>query len=135
MNAVAADISARMNDMATQLKRAHIKLMRHPATCLYSGVILMGESSVVEDCPTAYTDGINKRYGREFISKLKMPELCGLVMHENLHVMLKHIPRHKDLMKKDSRLANVAMDFVVNDIIMELYKLHPELIKLSLIHI
>jgi predicted metal-dependent peptidase len=119
-----------VNDMTMKLKKAHINLMRHPETCLYSGVILMGESNVIDDCPTAYTDGFNKRYGRGFIEKLDMKELCGLVMHENLHVMLKHIPRHRDLMKKDAKLANVAMDFVVNDVIVELNKKAPDLIKL-----
>lgn len=123
-------IPASTHDATLKLKKAHIKLMRHPETCLYAGVILMGESSVDAGVPTAYTDGVNKRYGKDFLDKLDMAETCGLVMHENLHVLLKHIPRHRDLMKKDMKLANVAMDFVVNDIIVELSKKDPELIKL-----
>ena len=89
-------------DIETRLKKAHIKLIKHPETCLYGGVILMGETSVVDDkarCPTAYTDGYNKRYGREFMESLTDREIAGVVMHENLHVLLKHIPRHRDLMK------------------------------------
>jgi predicted metal-dependent peptidase len=104
--------------LSTVLKKAHIALMRHPETCLYSGVILMGESSVIENCPTAYTDGFNKRYGAAFIQTLPEIELRGLVLHENLHVLLKHIPRHRDLMKADGKLANAAMDYVDNAIIM-----------------
>lgn len=131
MNAVmTGSMPVSTQDAALKLKKAHIKLMRHPETCLYAGVILMGESSVDVGVPTAYTDGLNKRYGKEFLDKLDMPETCGLVMHENLHVLLKHIPRHKDLMRKNARLANVAMDFVVNDIIVELSKKDPALIKL-----
>jgi predicted metal-dependent peptidase len=42
--------------------------------------------------------------------------LRGLVLHENLHVGLKQIPRHRDL-SHDHKLLNYAMDFVVNDII------------------
>ena len=45
-----------------RLKRAHVILMQHPETALYSGIMMMGESTVIEDCPTAYTDGLNKRY-------------------------------------------------------------------------
>lgn len=113
MNAVMQQV-----DAETRLKKAHIALMRHPETCLYAGVMLLGESSVQdENCPTAYTDGINKRYGREFMNTLDDSEVRALILHENLHVMLKHIPRHRDLIKEDSQLANVAMDFVVNDII------------------
>jgi hypothetical protein len=46
----------------TQLKKAHLRLMRHPETCLYSGIILMGKSEVEDEPYTAYTDGKNKRY-------------------------------------------------------------------------
>lgn len=109
-----------MDTQELKLKKAHIRLMRHPETCLYSGVMLMGESSVVDDCPTAYTDGKNKKYGRKFLEQLSVEETAALALHENLHVLLKHIPRHRDLMKQDARLANMAMDYVVNDIIVNL---------------
>lgn len=128
MNAVVREI-----DFETRLKKAHISLIKHPETCLYGGVILMGESSVVDDpkqCPTAYTDGFNKRYGRDFMSKLTDLEIRGVVLHENLHVLLKHISRHRDLSKRNHRLANIAADYVVNDIIIELSKKDPNLIAL-----
>ena len=48
----------------TRLKKAHIALMKHPETALYSGVMLMGKSSVEDEKFTAYTDGVNKRYSR-----------------------------------------------------------------------
>lgn len=120
-------------DMNTKLKRAHIRLLRDKDTVLYGGIILAGETSIVEDsneCPTAYTDGWNKRYGAEFLQKQTDQTTAGLVLHENLHVFLKHLMRHKDLMKEDARLANQAMDYVVNDIIVELSKKNPNLIKL-----
>ena len=120
-------------DFAIRLKKAHIRLLRHPETCLYGGVILMGESSVIDDpreCPTAYTDGYNKRYGRDFMDKLNDQEVSGVVLHENLHVLMKHIPRHRDLSKENHRLANMAMDYAVNDIIVDLSAKDPTLIKL-----
>lgn len=110
-------------DAELKLKRAHIRLMRHPETCLYSGIILLGDTQVVDgddDIPTACTDGINTYYGREFLNGLTDEETTGLALHENLHKLLKHISRHKDLAAKDPMLANVAMDFVVNDVIMNL---------------
>ncbi len=51
-----------MSKQETRIKRGHITLMKHPSTALYSGVMLMGTSSVEENVPTAYTDGINKIY-------------------------------------------------------------------------
>lgn len=110
-------------DAELKLKKAHIRLMRHPETCLYSGIILLGDTKVVDgddEVPTACTDGINTYYGREFLNGLTVEETAGLALHENLHKLLKHIGRHKDLTAKDPMLANIAMDFVVNDIIMNL---------------
>lgn len=130
MNAVAEAIPVSTHEATMKLKKVHIRLMKHPETCLFSGILMMGESSVDVGIPTACTDGVNKRYGKDFIEKLSLAELGGLVLHENGHVMLKHIPRHKDLIKQNPRLANVAMDFVINAIIMEISKKVPDLVKL-----
>ena len=106
----------------TRIKRAHITLMQHQNTALYSGVISSGKNEVIDAKTegmkfTAYTDGVNKVYCREFIETFKSePKLRGLVLHENLHVALKQIPRHRDL-SHVHKLLNYAMDFVVNDII------------------
>lgn len=104
----------------TRLKKAHIALMKHKETALYSGVMLMGKNSVIEDNVTAYTNGVDKKYGREFISKLTDAELRGLILHENLHVALKHIPRFKKEFKDNPQAINVATDYAVNDVIMNL---------------
>ena len=106
----------------TRIKKAHITLMQHPSTALYSGVIASGNNEVIDGEKeggkfTAYTDGINKVYCREYIAEYDSePKLRGLILHENLHVGLKQIPRHRDL-EHDHKLLNYAMDFVVNDII------------------
>ena len=109
-----------MDELNILLKKAHIRLMKHPETCLYGGAMLMGESSISEKAFTAYTDGFNKRYSAVFLSTLPLEETTGLALHENLHVILKHIPRHMDLIKENAKLANAAMDYVDNDIIMNL---------------
>jgi predicted metal-dependent peptidase len=106
------------NKQEVRLKKAHIALMKHPETALYSGVMLMGKSEVSEEMFTAYTDGVNKKYSKPFLETIDSePKLRGLVLHENLHVALKQIPRGKDMFKEDSKVANMAADFVVNDII------------------
>lgn len=104
----------------TRLKKAHIALMKHKETALYSGVILMGQSGVDDDVPTAYTDGRNKRYGRAFMEKLSDAQLRGLIMHENLHVALKHVGRFTKEFKDEPMLINVATDYAVNDVIMSM---------------
>lgn len=103
-----------------RIKRAHVTMMKHPETALYSGVFMLGETSVVDDTPTAYTDGLNKRYGRKFIDGLTDAELNGVVLHENLHIVFRHLLHSRDLFEEDQRTANMAADFVVNDVIMSL---------------
>ena len=106
------------NKQEVRLKKAHIALMKHHETALYSGVMLMGKSEVSEEMFTAYTDGVNKKYSKPFLETIiSEPKLRGLVLHENLHVALKQIPRGKDMWKEDAKISNMAADFVVNDII------------------
>jgi len=106
----------------TRLKKAHIALMKHPQTALYSGVMLMGKSEVIDGEGTAYTNGVDKRYYRKFIEEHIKSEAClrGLVLHENLHVALKQIPRGREMFKENPKLANIASDLVVNDIIVNI---------------
>lgn len=111
-----------MQKQMTRIKKAHVAMMKHPQTALYSGVMLMGTSEVVEDAKfSAYTDGVNKKYGLAFLKTVNNnAKLRGLVLHENLHVALKHIPRGVDMWKKDSRIANISADYVVNGIIKDI---------------
>jgi predicted metal-dependent peptidase len=108
-----------MSKQETRVKKAHIALMKHPETALYSGVMLMGKSTVVDEgCPTAYTDGVNKVYGRKFLEGVDTePKVRGLILHENLHVALKQLPRGVDMFEENRKLANIAADMVVNNII------------------
>ena len=102
----------------TRIKRGHITLMKHPDTALYSGVMLMGSTEVAEGKFTAYTDGLNKRYARAFVKEIKEEaKLRGLILHENLHIALKHPVLGKSMFKENPKMANMAADFVVNDII------------------
>ena len=101
-----------------RIKKAHLALMKHPQTALYSGVMLMGKSSVFEGNFTARTDGVNKDYCANYMDKQKEDAVIrGVVLHENLHVALKHIVRCRDMYEHNKRLAGLAVDFVVNDVI------------------
>jgi len=103
-----------------RIKQAHSVLSRHPETCLYGAVMLMGESTVVDKPKpfTACTDGRNKFYGAQYLSELETQgEINFIVLHENLHVGLNHIPRFASMVRKDPNTMNRAMDYVVNGII------------------
>jgi predicted metal-dependent peptidase len=106
-----------------RVKKGHIALMKHPETALWSGVMMMGTTSVVDDdSVTAYTDGVNKRYGRKFLQAIckTQEEVNGLILHENLHIGLRHLIHNIDLFREDRKLGNMAADYVVNDMIVSL---------------
>lgn len=97
-----------------KIERANVALLGNPHTMAYAGVIMVGQYEVRSDCPTAMTDGLNVIYGEEFIHKLSDPEIRGLVMHETLHKTFQHTFLWRKLFERDARMANVAVDFVVN---------------------
>jgi predicted metal-dependent peptidase len=115
-----------------RIKKGHIALMKHPETALWGGVMMMGATEVVDEAITAYTDGINKKYGRTFLQTIcpTQPEVNGLILHENLHIGLRHHLHGADMFKEDGDKANKAADYVVNDMIMEISKKYPDLVQL-----
>ena len=115
-----------------RIKKGHIALMKHPETALWGGVMMMGATEVVDEAITAYTDGINKKYGRTFLQTIcpTQPEVNGLILHENLHIGLRHHLHGADMFKEDGDKANKAADYVVNDMITEISKKYPELVQL-----
>ena len=120
-----------MQKQTNRIKKAHVALMRSPHTALYSGVMLMGTSEVTEGNFTAYTDGKNKRYSKSFLESItEDTQIRGLVLHENLHVALKHMQRGVGMWKENAKLANQAADYVVNSIIMGIQSKDTNLIKL-----
>jgi len=110
-----------------RIKKAHVALMKHPETALFSGVLMLGESHVVdEEGITAYTDGLNKKYGRAFVEAVckKDSQLNALVLHENLHIVFRHLLHNRDLFVENRQRANMAADYVVNDVITHIKEKH-----------
>ena len=109
-----------MQEAIKKLEKATVDLLRHPETAAYAGVLVMGRTTVVDDIPTACTDGVNEKYGEAFLNKLMLPEVRGLKLHETLHKVFKHTVRGLPYWKKNPKLANMAADYVVNDVIMNI---------------
>ena len=100
-----------------RVERCHIDLMKTPQFVAYSGVLMVGSVKVESDpmkCPTAYTNGRDVVYGRDFISKLTDAELRAVILHENKHKMYRHIATWKHLWKENPSKANRACDYVIN---------------------
>lgn len=97
-----------------RVQRAKITLMRNPKFALWSGVLMVGKSSVVDDIPTACTNGRDEIYGRKFVQSLSDKELAFVVLHEAAHKGFRHLTIWKSLYRKNPQLANKACDYVIN---------------------
>jgi len=97
-----------------KLKKVKIDLMRNPKFALWSGIMMVGKTSVVEGIPTACTNGRDEMYGLEFITKLDHKALGFVILHENLHKAFRHLTTWAKLYKEDPKLANMACDYVIN---------------------
>lgn len=60
---------------------------------------------------TIATDGVAIFYNPDFVDKLQAQELVGVLVHEAMHVMMKHNLRRE---KRDISLWNIACDYAVN---------------------
>ena len=97
-----------------RLAKAKISLMRNPKFALWSGIMMVGTTSVSDDVPTACTNGRDEVYGREFIRNLSDKELGFVVLHENLHKAFRHLFIWRKLYDENPKLANAACDYVIN---------------------
>ena len=97
-----------------KVQKAKITLMRNSKFALLSGIMMVGRTRVDDNIPTACTNGRDERYGREFVKKLRDPELAFVVAHENAHKMYRHLTTWRKLHDENHRLANSACDYVIN---------------------
>lgn len=82
----------------------------------FGTVLLKLGSKIDETCPTAYTDGVTVGYNPKFTEALPMDEVKGLLAHEALHYMFKHMLRRGE---RDPRKWNMAADYVINNILIK----------------
>lgn len=97
-----------------RIERTHVQLMREKNFCLFSGVFMIGKVTISDKVPTARTDGRNVEYGRAFVDRINDKQLAFLVIHEAMHKAYRHMMVWKNIAKENARLANMAMDYVIN---------------------
>ncbi len=97
-----------------RLNKAVIDIMAEPHYYAIAPVLMIGDKSVCDKTPTAYTNGRDEVYGRKFVEGLTDAELRFLVLHEAYHKMYRHITTWRHLYEDNPRLANMACDYVIN---------------------
>ena len=97
-----------------RLLRTRVAVMRDPRFLALAGLMMMGECKLVDDLPTAATNGRDVLIGRQFIDTLDDTTLRFVVLHEYYHVLFMHMVTWKHLFDEDPQLANMACDAVIN---------------------
>ena len=100
------------NKIKEYTKRLMLSKMRILCNNGFYGLLLMHMKYGLDaECGTAYTEGKVIRFNPKFLNELNDDELDFIMMHEILHVALKHCFRGRELEKE---LYNIACDIVVN---------------------
>lgn len=87
-------------------------ILRNP----FYGLLLMHVNFGIDNTyETAYTDGEKICFNSTFINEISNDELDFVMMHELLHIVLRHCNRYNN---RDSNIFNIACDIVVNSNIM-----------------
>jgi predicted metal-dependent peptidase len=94
--------------------KATTDIVGNPKYVALAGVMMIGSKKVVEDCPTACTNGRDELYGRAFVDMLNDAELRFLMLHECYHKMYRHLSTWKHLADIDAARCNKANDYVIN---------------------
>ena len=97
-----------------RLSKAVVKIMGHAP--YLSAVLMIGKRQITDDpkTTTAYTNGEDEYYSRQFVAQLNDAELRFLVLHEVYHKLYKHLTTWRHLWKEDPQRANTACDHVIN---------------------
>lgn len=104
------------------LAATHLWITQHPKFAVFSGLIMCGESLVVDDgragpFNTAATDGWNKYYHKDFFAPLNKKQRRFLVLHELAHQAYMHCDKalvEQMLPGVDHAKAGRAKDYFIN---------------------
>lgn len=97
-----------------RLLKARVAIMRDQRFIALAGIMMMGECKLVDDIPTAATNGRDVLIGAQFIDTLDEPTLRFVILHEYYHVLFMHMITWKHLWEEDAQTANMAADAVIN---------------------
>lgn len=75
---------------------------------------MVGSKTIVDEHPTAFTDGRNECYGRDFVMSLSIQECRFLLLHENKHKRDQDLVTFYWMFKMDAEVANHACDYAIN---------------------
>jgi len=102
-----------------EFKRIRINLMRHRRFVDLGPMMMLGTRTFTDELDTAATNGRDEWYNPEFIFKYGPKEIGFICIHETWHKAGRHFLIYAPLKKLDAALANCAMDFWINQTIID----------------
>lgn len=117
---------AQVREYTSKLLHARMGIMM--ANPFFGTLLMSAKLSLDEECDTAYTDGERICFGTEFLKGLSARETEFVMLHEIMHIVLRHCKRGTEY---NRFLFNVACDIVVNSTILEAFNMDTSVITLS----
>lgn len=110
-----------MARLTTERRFTAIRLgvMRSTQFVQLTGLLMYGKHEIVDDIPTACTNGVDEKYGRAWIEHWSDKVVAFTIVHENLHKAGRHLCIYHRLYEKDHKIANHACDYWNNAKIQE----------------
>lgn len=96
------------------ITQQRVAIMRDPRFAAIAGIFMIGNWEVIDNLPTAATNGSTVIYGGKFMEGLDNPTRRFVILHEYYHIMLMHMTHLRDLFEEDRGTANIAADMVIN---------------------
>jgi predicted metal-dependent peptidase len=96
------------------ITQQRVAIMREPRFSPLAGILMIGKWEVIDNFPTAATNGSMVIYGGKFMEGLDNPTRRFVILHEYYHIMLMHMLNLQDLFQADPETANIAADMVIN---------------------
>ena len=95
----------------------------------YGSLLMHLKFGITPEVDTAYTNGYKICFNPKFLDELTDKELDFILMHELLHIVLKHCFRGKQY--NNNNLFNIACDIVVNSTILKSCNMVDDFITLK----
>lgn len=96
------------------ITQQRVTIMRDTRFAAIAGILMIGNWEVIDNFPTAATNGSSVIYGGKFMGGLDNPTRRFVILHEYYHIMLMHMTHLRDLFEEDAETANTATDLVIN---------------------
>lgn len=104
-------------DAQTKISRAITQLAFKKETCFYGSILLSVGVKRNDDIDTMCTDGLSVMWSQEFTDSITPDEVKGVLLHEAMHIVYKHMLR---IGGRDLKLWNWATDYVINQHVLKM---------------